>query len=99
MVDLPVWVISIIGLIGVITMIVLLSGIKREKNENSDIEKTLVIYAAVTAVLILLYGVACYIYFMSNIDYSTTFIICMSAVTTFLSVIAVAASTQQIVHS
>jgi membrane-associated HD superfamily phosphohydrolase len=99
MVELPVWIILTIATIGVIVMLVLLGNLQKEKDANSEIDKTIVLYASVSAVFVLLFGVACYIYFSSNMNYSTPFIIVMLFMNTFLSIVAVAASTQQVIHS
>jgi len=99
MVVLPVWIIVVLALIAVIVILVLLAQLQKQKEMNSDIEKTIVIYATVSAVVIAGLGVACYIYFTYNMEYSTPFIITMSFINTFLCIVALASSTQQVIHS
>jgi hypothetical protein len=99
MVVLPVWVILVLALIGTIVILVLLGQLQKQKDMNSEIEKTIVIYATVSAVILGGLGVSSYIYFTYNIEHSTPFIIIMSFINTFLSIVALASSTQQVIHS
>ena len=99
MVVLPVWVILVLALIGTIVILVLLAQLQKQKDMNADVEKTIVVYATISAVILGGFGVSSYIYFTYNIEYSTPFIIIMSFINTFLSIVALASSTQQVIHS
>ena len=91
MVELPVFVLLILGNIGTIVVLVL-TGKYTEASVGTNIQKNIIVLASVTAVLILMFAIAAYIYFISNLNYATPFIIIMTFINLFINGISTTAS-------
>jgi dipeptide/tripeptide permease len=99
MADLPVYIMSGIGLVGVIAIIVWMGFLTQNKDNAEDIKKNLGIIAAVTFVIIGIFGAAAYVYFSANVAFLTPFVLIMTFVNLFLSSFAVSAASLQVINA
>jgi hypothetical protein len=99
MTDLPVYIMSGIGLVGVIAIIVWMGFLTQNKDNAEDIKKNLGIIAAVTFVIIGIFGAAAYVYFSANVALLTPFVLIMTFLNLFLSSFAVSAASLQVINA
>lgn len=99
MADLPVYIMSGIGLVGVIAIIVWMGFLTQNKDNAEDIKKNLGIIAAVTFVIIGIFGAAAYVYFSANVALLTPFVLIMTFLNLFLSSFAVSAASLQVINA
>jgi uncharacterized membrane protein len=99
MVDLPVWIMLGTGLIGLVSITIWLGFLTQNKDNASEIQKNLAIVAGISGALILVFGIAAYIYFAANTNYLTPFLLVMTFINMFLSLFAVSCSTLQVIKS
>ncbi len=99
MTDLPVYIMSGIGFVGVIAIIIWMGFLTQNKDNAEDIKKNLGIVAAVTFVIIGIFGAAAYVYFSANVSYLTPFVLIMTFVNLFLSSFAVSAASLQVMNA
>lgn len=99
MTDYPVYILLTLGVFGIIGVIIWLGILTRNKDNGDQIQKNLGIVAAISAVLVGLFGVTAYVYFSANVGYVTPFVLIMTFVNTFLSLFAVSAASLQVVYS
>lgn len=97
--DLPVWIMLGTGITGIISILIWLGFLTQNKDNAADIQKNLGIVAAVTAILIGLFGGAAYLYFNANLNILPPFLLVMTFVNLFLSTFAVSAASLQITYS
>jgi hypothetical protein len=97
--DIIIWIMLILGIGGMIAIIVWLSFLTQNKDNASEIQKNLVIVAAVSGVLTILFGIAAYIYFTANTNYLTPFLLVITFVNMFLSLFAISTSSLQIIRT
>ena len=99
MTDLPVWIMLGLGLIGMVAIIVWLGFLTQNKDNGSEIRKNLGIVTGITGGLIIIFAIAAYIYFSANTNYITPYLLVMTFVNMFLSLLAVSVSTLQVIKS
>ena len=97
--DIVIWIMLVLGIGGMIAIIVWLSFLTQNKDNASEIQKNLVIVAAVSGVLTILFGIAAYIYFTANTNYLTPFLLVITFVNMFLSLFAISTSSLQIIRT
>jgi hypothetical protein len=78
-------------------IIVWLGVLTQDKDNAAEIRKNLAIVGGVTGILIGVFAAAAYVYFMTNINYLTPFLLIMTFINLFLSLYATAAASLQIV--
>ncbi len=88
-----------IGLVGVIAIIVWMGFLTQNKDNAEDIKKNLGIIAAVTFVIIGIFGAAAYVYFSANVALLTPFVLIMTFLNLFLSSFAVSAASLQVINA
>jgi len=91
MVELPVWVLLILGNIGVIVILALI-GKYTDASVGTAIQKNIIVLASVAAVLILMFAITAYIYFIQNLNYAPPFIIIMLFINLFINGISTTAA-------
>jgi len=91
MTELPVWVLLILGNIGVFIVLSIMKTYTAP-SVGQNIQTNIVIFGAITAVLLLMFGIAAYIYFSSNLNYMPLFVICMICTNLFLNGISTTAA-------
>ena len=96
--DIWVWVLFVIGLLSIIAIIVWLSFLTQNKDNATEIRKILAIVAGVNGVMVLIFGVAAYVYFSANTMYLTPFLLGMVFINMFLSLFAISSSVLQVVN-
>ena len=69
------------------------------KDNANEIQKQLGIVTAVTAVIMLLFGGAAYMYFTTDVNALTPFLLIMTFVNMFLSLVAVSAASLGITYA
>jgi hypothetical protein len=99
MTDLPVWIMLGLGLIGMVAIIIWLGFLTQNKDNGSEIRKNLGIVTGITGGLIIIFAIAAYIYFSANTNYITPYLLVMTFVNMFLSLLAVSVSTLQVIKS
>ena len=99
MADLPVYIMSGVGLVGVIAIIVWMGFLTQNKDNAAEIQKNLGIVGSVSAILIAIFGVVSYIYFTANPGYIPFFVLIMTFVNLFISVFALSAASLSVVSS
>ena len=99
MTDLPVWIMLGLGLSGMVAIIVWLGFLTQNKDNGSEIQKNLGIVTGITGGLIIVFAIAAYVYFSANTNYITPYLLVMTFVNMFLSLLAVSVSTLQVIKS
>ena len=97
--DLPVWIMLGTGLAGIVSILIWLGFLTQNKDNAADIQKNLGIVAAVSAILIGLFGGASFLYFNANLNLLPPFLLVMTFINLFLSTFAVSAASLQITYS
>ena len=97
--DIWVWILFVIGLIGIVAIIVWLSFLTQNKDNAVEIRKILAIVAGVNGVLVLIFGVAAYVYFLTNTMYLTPFLLIMAFINLFLNLFSIGAAGLQVVNT
>jgi hypothetical protein len=97
--DLPVYIMLGFGLAGIVSIIIWLGFLTQNKDNGPEIKKNLGIVAAVTAILVGVFGGAAYLYFNANLNSLPPFLLVMTFINLFLSTLAVSASSLQITYS
>jgi hypothetical protein len=87
------------GILGVCGLSISLGFLTQNKDNGADIQKSLGIIAAITIVLVGIFGVVAYMYFQANINYMTPFVLIMTFVNLAMSTIAVSIASLQVVNS
>jgi hypothetical protein len=88
-----------LGLLGLIAVITWLGFLTNNKDNANEIQKNLGIISAVTGVLILIFGGASYMYFTTDVNALTPFLLIMTFVNMFLSLVAVSAASLGITYA
>ena len=88
-----------IGLIGLVTVVVWLGFLTNNKDNANEIQKNLGIVTAVTGVLMLIFGGASYMYFTTDVNALTPFLLVMTFVNMFLSLVAVSTASLGITYA
>lgn len=96
MADFIVWTMLALGLGGIIGLMVWLGMMTQNTEDGTEIRKNLAIIGGVTGVLVILFGIAAFMYFSANSNYLLNYLMVMSFVNVFFSIFAVSASTLQI---
>ena len=99
MTDLPVWIMLGLGLSGMVAIIVWLGFLTQNKDNGSEIQKNLGIVTGITGGLTIVFAIAAYVYFSANTNYITPYLLVMTFVNMFLSLLAVSVSTLQVIKS
>ena len=97
--NVPVYVLLGLGLSGLVAIIVWLGFLTQNKDNGSEIQKQLGIVTGVTSALVLLFGGAAYMYFTTDVNALTPFLLVMTFVNMFLGLVAVSAASLGIVYS
>lgn len=95
----PLYVMLGLGLSGLIAIIVWLGFLTNNKDNANEIQKNLGIVTAVTGVLILIFGGAAYMYFTTDVNALTPFLLVMTFVNMFLSLVAVSTASLGITYA
>ncbi len=98
-IDIPVVIMLGSGLSGIVYITIWLGFLTQRKDNAADIQKQLGIIAAITAILVGLFGGSAYLYFNANLNILPPFLLVMTFVNLFLSIFAVSASSLQITYS
>ena len=88
-----------LGLSGLTAVMVWLGFLTNNKTNGNEIQKQLGIVTAVTGVLVLIFGGAAYMYFTTDVNALTPFLLVMTFVNMFLSLVAVSASSLGITYA
>lgn len=88
-----------IGLIGLVTVVVWLGFLTNNKDNANEIQKNLGIVTAVTGVLMFIFGGAAYMYFTTDVNALTPFLLVMTFVNMFLSLVAVSTASLGITYA
>jgi len=89
----------VIGVIGIVGVSISLGFLNQNKDNGAEINKSLGIIGGVTAIIIIMFGIASYIYFSAHINHMAPFVLIMTFVNLFLSVFAVSSSSLQAINS
>jgi len=81
-----------LGLAGLVGLITAFGFVTQNENKGAEIRKNLGIIFAVSLVIVFLFGVISYMYFTTNVNYLTPFLLVMTFVNMFLSLFAVSAA-------
>jgi hypothetical protein len=95
----PLYVMLGLGLSGLVAIIVWLGFLTNNKDNANEIQKNLGIVTAVTGVLILIFGGAAYMYFTTDVNALTPFLLVMTFVNMFLSLVAVSTASLGITYA
>lgn len=95
----PLYVMLGFGLIGLVAITVWLGFLTNNKDNANEIQKQLGIVTAVTGVLVLIFGGAAYMYFTTDINALTPFLLIMTFVNMFLSLVAVSTASLGITYA
>lgn len=95
----PLYVMLGLGLSGLVAIVIWLSMLTNNKDNANEIQKQLGIVTAVTAVIMLLFGGAAYMYFTTDVNALTPFLLIMTFVNMFLSLVAVSAASLGITYA
>ena len=88
-----------LGLSGLVAIVIWLSMLTNNKDNANQIQTQLGIVTLVTAVIMLLFGGAAYMYFTTDVNALTPFLLIMTFVNMFLSLVAVSAATLGITYA
>lgn len=88
-----------LGLTGLVGLIVAFGFVTQNKDNGAEIKKNLGIIFAVSLVIVFLFGVISYMYFTTNVNYLTPFLLVMTFVNMFLSLFAVSAASLNVSSS
>lgn len=97
--NVPVYILLGLGLSGLVAIMVWLGFLTQNKDNGAEIQKQLGIVTGVTSVLVLLFGGAAYMYFMTDVNALTPFLLVMTFANMFLSLVAVSAASLGVVYS
>lgn len=95
----PLYVMLGLGLSGLVAIIVWLGFLTNNKDNANEIQKNLGIVTAVTGVLILIFGGSAYMYFTTDVNALTPFLLVMTFVNMFLSLVAVSTASLGITYA
>jgi hypothetical protein len=95
----PLYVMLGLGLSGLVAIIIWLSFLTNNKDNANEIQKNLGIVTAVTGVLMFIFGGAAYMYFTTDVNALTPFLLIMTFVNMFLSLVAVSAASLGITYA
>ena len=84
---------------GLLGLTIALGVATQNKDNASEIQKTLVIIAILSCVLVAVFGVVAYLYLSVNQNYVSPFLFVLSFVNLFLGVFAVSCSTLQVSYA
>jgi len=84
---------------GLLGLTIALGLATQNKDNASEIQKTLVIIAILSCVLVAVFGVVAYLYLSVNQNYVSPFLFVLSFVNLFLGVFAVSCSTLQVSYA
>lgn len=96
--DIPMWAILGLGLVGIFGVIIWLSFLTMNKDKGEDIKKELAIVTGISGVLVFIFGAVAYMYFTTNVNYLTPFLIIMTFVNLLLSLVAVSAASLSVAY-
>jgi hypothetical protein len=88
-----------LGLSGLVAIVIWLGFLTQNKDNANEIQKNLGIVTAVTGVLMLIFGGAAYMYFTTDVNALTPFLLIMTFVNMFLSLVAVSAASLGITYA
>ncbi len=88
-----------LGLTGVVSLIIWLSFLTQNKDNGSEIQKQLAIVTSVTGILVLVFGGAAYMYFTTDVNALTPFLLVMTFVNMLLSLVAVSTASLNVVYA
>ena len=97
--DVVLWALLGLGLAGIVGVMIALGFLTQNKDNGSEIRKNLGIITGVTGVLVFIFGAVAYMYFTTNVNYLTPFLIIMTFVNLLLSLIAVSAASLSVSYS
>jgi len=97
--DILFWIMVVLAFGGLTWLCITLGLVTQNKDNASEIQKTLVIIAILSCVLIVMFGVVSYLYLSVNQNYVSPFLFILSFLNLFLSVFAVSSSTLQVSHA
>lgn len=97
--DFVVNVLLALGLAGVVGIMFALGFLPQNPDHGSEIKKNLGIISGVTGILIFIFGAVAYMYFTTNVNYLTPFLIIMTFVNLLMSLIAVSAASLSVSYS
>ena len=96
--DIPMWAVLGLGLAGVGGVIIWLAFLTMNKDKGEDIKKELAIVTGITGVLVFIFGAFAYMYFTTNVNYLTPFLIIMTFINLLLSLIAISAASLSVAY-
>ena len=97
--DILFWIMVVIAFGGLLGLTIALGLATQNKDNASEIQKTLVIIAILSCVLVAVFGVVAYLYLSVNQNYVSPFLFVLSFVNLFLGVFAVSCSTLQVSYA
>jgi membrane-associated HD superfamily phosphohydrolase len=99
MADVVVWSLLGLGLAGLVGVMFALGFLTQNKDNGAEIKKNLGIISGVTGVLVFIFGAVAYMYFTTNVNYLTPFLLIMTFVNLLLSLVAVSAASLSVSYS
>ena len=97
--DVVLWVMLGLGLTGIVGVMIALGFLTQNKDDGAEIKKNLGIITGITGVLVFIFGAVAYMYFTTNVNYLTPFLLIMTFVNLLLSLIAVSAASLSVSYS
>ena len=97
--DVVLWVMLGLGLAGIVGVMIALGFLTQNKDDGAEIKKNLGIITGITGVLVFIFGAVAYMYFTTNVNYLTPFLLIMTFVNLLLSLIAVSAASLSVSYS
>ena len=88
-----------LGLSGLVAIMIWLGFLTTNKNNGNEIQKQLGIVSSITGVLVLIFGGAAYMYFTTDVNALTPFLLIMTFVNMFLSLVAVSTASLGITYA
>ena len=87
------------GLAGLVGIMFALGFLTQNKDNGTEIRKNLGIITGVTAILVFIFGAVAYMYFTTNVNYLTPFLLIMTFVNLLVSLVAISAASLSVSYS
>jgi hypothetical protein len=97
--DILFWVMVVLAFGGLVGLTITLGLVTQNKDNAAEIQKTLVIIAILSCVLVAIFGVVSYLYLSVNQNYVSPFLFVITFINLFLGVFAVSCSTLQVSYA